>query len=217
MRRECQQLATKVSELELESNEHQLVIDTLTPIEPERRAFHLVNGVLIQKSAGVVLPEVASRKASIEALIEQLKGFLATKEKDSKEWKEKYNIRTQQEHEAMQKAREAEATKAGRAAGDGASPSGLLMKCVRASARDSKAGETAPAARAPCLLLLRNQLKSSARGSPRRPPAGRAARRDRDALRRLERPTRAAPLRRHLEDRPGHRHARRPRPLVVEK
>ena len=126
MRRECQQLATKVSELELESNEHQLVIDTLTPIEPERRAFHLVNGVLIQKSAGVVLPEVASRKASIEALIEQLKGFLATKEKDSKEWKEKYNIRTQQEHEAMQKAREAEAKKAGRAAGDGASPSGLL-------------------------------------------------------------------------------------------
>ena len=126
MRRECQQLATKVSELELESNEHQLVIDTLTPIEPERRAFHLVNGVLIQKSAGVVLPEVASRKASIEALIEQLKGFLATKEKDSKEWKEKYNIRTQQEHEAMQKARGAEAKKAGRAAGDGASPSGLL-------------------------------------------------------------------------------------------
>ena len=108
------------------SNEHQLVIDTLTPIDPERRAFHLVNGVLIQKSAGVVLPEVQGRKASIEALIEQLKGFLVQKEKDSREWKEKYNIRTQQEHEAMQKAREAEAKKAGRAAGDGASPSGLL-------------------------------------------------------------------------------------------
>ena len=109
------------------SNEHQLVIDTLTPIDPDRRAFHLVNGVLIQKSAGVVLPEVQGRKASIEALIEQLKGFLAQKEKDSKEWKEKYNIRTQQEHEAMQKAREAEAKKAGRAGGgDGAGPSGLL-------------------------------------------------------------------------------------------
>ena len=103
------------------------MIDTLTPIDPERRAFHLVNGVLIQKSAGVVLPEVQGRKASIEALIEQLKGFLVQKEKDSREWKEKYNIRTQQEHEAMQKAREAEAKKAGRAGGDdGAGPSGLL-------------------------------------------------------------------------------------------
>ena len=124
MRRDCQQLVSKISELELESNEHQLVIDTLTPIEPERRAFHLVNGVLIQKSAGVVLPEVASRKASIEALIEQLKGFLATKEKDSKEWKEKYNIRTQQEHEALQKARQAEEAK--EKAAEDAAPTGLL-------------------------------------------------------------------------------------------
>jgi prefoldin subunit 2 len=47
MNAECQQLAAKISELNLDKDEHRLVSDTLSKLEPERKAFRLVGGVLV--------------------------------------------------------------------------------------------------------------------------------------------------------------------------
>jgi prefoldin subunit 2 len=58
MNAECQQLAAKVQELTLEKDEHRLVIDTLSKLEPERKAFRLVGGILVERTVGEVLPTV---------------------------------------------------------------------------------------------------------------------------------------------------------------
>jgi prefoldin subunit 2 len=58
MNAECQQLAAKVQELTLEKDEHRLVIDTLSKLESERKAFRLVGGILVERTVGEVLPTV---------------------------------------------------------------------------------------------------------------------------------------------------------------
>lgn len=55
---ECQQMANKIGELTLEKDEHKLVLDQLTKLEPERRAFRLVGGVLVERTVGEVLPPI---------------------------------------------------------------------------------------------------------------------------------------------------------------
>jgi hypothetical protein len=58
MNAECQQLAAKIQELTLEKDEHRLVIETLSKLESERKAFRLVGGILVERSVGEVLPTV---------------------------------------------------------------------------------------------------------------------------------------------------------------
>lgn len=59
MTAECQSIASKISELTLERDEHKLVVDTLTKLEPERKAFRLVGGVLVERTVEEVLPAVS--------------------------------------------------------------------------------------------------------------------------------------------------------------
>ena len=58
MTAECQSIASKISELTLERDEHKLVVDTLSKLEPERKAFRLVGGVLVERTVDEVLPAV---------------------------------------------------------------------------------------------------------------------------------------------------------------
>ena len=55
---QCQTLANKITELQMERDEHKLVIDTLSKLEPERKAFRLVGGVLVERTVEEVLPAV---------------------------------------------------------------------------------------------------------------------------------------------------------------
>ena len=55
---QCQTLANKINELQMERDEHKLVIDTLSKLEPERKAFRLVGGVLVERTVEEVLPAV---------------------------------------------------------------------------------------------------------------------------------------------------------------
>jgi prefoldin subunit 2 len=56
---DCQALATKISEMNMERDEHKLVVDTLSKLEPDRKAFRLVGGVLVERTVGEVLPAVS--------------------------------------------------------------------------------------------------------------------------------------------------------------
>jgi prefoldin subunit 2 len=42
----------------MEKDEHRLVVDALSKLEPERKAFRLIGGVLVEKNVGEVLPIV---------------------------------------------------------------------------------------------------------------------------------------------------------------
>lgn len=55
---DCQQIATKIQELNIERDEHRLVVDTLVKLEPDRKAFRLIGGVLVERTVGEVLPSV---------------------------------------------------------------------------------------------------------------------------------------------------------------
>lgn len=65
MSAECQQLMSKIAELEMERNEHKLVEDTLVPLDPERRAYRLVGEVLVERTVGEVLPSVKANRENV--------------------------------------------------------------------------------------------------------------------------------------------------------
>jgi len=47
MQSEMQGLIQNLTKVEMERNEHRLVEETLEPLDPDRRAFRLVGGVLV--------------------------------------------------------------------------------------------------------------------------------------------------------------------------
>ena len=99
----CQNLASKISELNLERDEHKLVIDTLTKLEPERKAFRLVGGVLVERTVKEVLPAVTQHYDGIKDVLEQLEISLKSKDTERKAYKEKHGIMTQEERERTMK------------------------------------------------------------------------------------------------------------------
>jgi prefoldin subunit 2 len=62
---ECQKLMNKVAELEVDRNEHQLVEETLKPLDPERRAYRLVGEVLVERTVKEVLPSVTANRENV--------------------------------------------------------------------------------------------------------------------------------------------------------
>ena len=60
MRQELSAIASKIGELEMEKEEHQLVLDTLSPLEQNRTCFRLMGGVLVERTIEQVAPMVES-------------------------------------------------------------------------------------------------------------------------------------------------------------
>lgn len=63
--RQTQQLVSKISELESERNEFKLVEDTLRPLDPKRKAYRLVGGILVERNVGEVLPSVQASRENV--------------------------------------------------------------------------------------------------------------------------------------------------------
>ena len=59
MSTECSALAQKISQLTNDKEEHRLVVETLSKLEPERKAYRLVGGVLVERTVGEALPSVS--------------------------------------------------------------------------------------------------------------------------------------------------------------
>ena len=113
MQAECNQFVTKISELETERNEHDLVIKTLTPLDNDRKCFRLVGGVLVERTVGSVLPSVISNKENLQNVLSNLEELLKQKQKSTVDWKLKYNIKTQDEAtEEERRKRQTAATEA---------------------------------------------------------------------------------------------------------
>lgn len=62
---ESQKLTAKISELEMDRNEHRLVEETLGPLDGNRRAYRLVGEVLVQRSVKEVLPSVIANRENV--------------------------------------------------------------------------------------------------------------------------------------------------------
>jgi len=98
---ECASLINKITELEMDRNEHRLVEETLTPLEENRRAFRLVGGILVERTVGEVLPSVISNRNNLDQLIETVASKLQELQKEAFDLKVKYNLQTPEEQEAI--------------------------------------------------------------------------------------------------------------------
>ena len=69
MKQELQAIASKIGELEAEKDEHQLVIDTISPLNPDRTCFRLVGGILVKKTVKETIPLVEQNKQGVSRLL----------------------------------------------------------------------------------------------------------------------------------------------------
>ncbi|KAI1319542.1 hypothetical protein EDD11_003812 [Mortierella claussenii] len=92
MKSELNQLAQKIGELETEADEHTLVVDTITPLDPERKCFRLVGGVLVERTVKEVLPALKTNQEGIKNVTMQLVQKYKAKEDEFMAYQKKYNI-----------------------------------------------------------------------------------------------------------------------------
>nr|CAG4642955.1 EOG090X0L97 [Evadne anonyx] len=93
LRAEQRQLANKLSELEMDLNEHKLVIETLTGVDGDRKCFRMVGEVLVERTVKEVLPALILHRDQMVNLIEVLNKQVMTKGQEINDYKEKNNIR----------------------------------------------------------------------------------------------------------------------------
>ncbi|XP_077083609.1 prefoldin subunit 2 [Siphateles boraxobius] len=104
MRQEQRSMASKAAEFEMEINEHSLVIDTLKEVDPSRKCFRLVGGVLVERTVKEVLPALENNKEQISKIVETLNTQMQSKGRELTEYRERYNIRLVGEDEKQGKA-----------------------------------------------------------------------------------------------------------------
>ncbi|CAG0889140.1 unnamed protein product [Cyprideis torosa] len=104
MRLEQRQLMNKIGELENDCTEHRLVIQTLVDVEPSRKCYRLVGGVLVERTVEEVLPALRSNKEKVslweqmflrfqlDALIEKLQEAVIEKGKALQQYKQEKGI-----------------------------------------------------------------------------------------------------------------------------
>ncbi|XP_021773911.1 probable prefoldin subunit 2 [Chenopodium quinoa] len=93
MRSELNQIYSKITELEMEVSEHSLVMNAIQPLDPSRKCYRMIGGVLVERTIKEVLPAVQRNKEGIEEVIGRLNEALERKKKDIAEFEAKYKIR----------------------------------------------------------------------------------------------------------------------------
>nr|CAG4638878.1 EOG090X0L97 [Cyclestheria hislopi] len=111
LRTEQRQLASKLSELEMDLNEHKLVIETLQNVDVSRKCFRMVGGVLVERTVKEVLPALVSNQEQLMKVVEALNNQITAKGQEINDYKEKHNIRIRNRDEVMNPAQGAEEEK----------------------------------------------------------------------------------------------------------
>merc|ERR550514_2078727 len=100
LEKECTVLINKVSELEQEVNEHALVLKAFEKVEPTRRCFRMVGGVLCERTVAEVRPAVESNKEKIQQAVTNLEAQLKKKTEERSKFVEKYGLNKKPEQKA---------------------------------------------------------------------------------------------------------------------
>jgi len=105
MRQEQRIVVNKMSELEAEVSEHTIVIETLLKVDPARKCFRMVGGILSERTVNEVLPALQKNKTQIEDVIEKLKTQLAERGQELNKFREEHNIQIRGEKAADSQAK----------------------------------------------------------------------------------------------------------------
>ncbi|KAK4498942.1 hypothetical protein PRZ48_009453 [Zasmidium cellare] len=92
-----QAIAQKIGEVEQEAEEHKLVLETLTPLDGERKCFRMINGVLVERTVKDVLPALQTNADGLKKVLEDLVKQYQNKQSEMEKWKKKNNIQVVQQ------------------------------------------------------------------------------------------------------------------------
>ncbi|XP_063826956.1 prefoldin subunit 2 [Ostrinia nubilalis] len=95
LRTEQRQLANKISELEMDLNEHKIVIETLKGVDGSRKCFRMVGGVLVERTVADVLPELETNRERLPKALQALHEQLTKKGQEINDYIECHDIRVQ--------------------------------------------------------------------------------------------------------------------------
>ena len=105
--RECTMIINKIAELEQEVTEHALVLKAFTKVEPTRRCFRMVGGVLVERTVAEVTPAVDGNQEKIKQAMSQLEAALKQKTEKRTQFMEKYGLnRTAGQRQASEQQQE---------------------------------------------------------------------------------------------------------------
>ncbi|PGG95047.1 hypothetical protein AJ80_10034, partial [Polytolypa hystricis UAMH7299] len=82
-----QQLAQKIGDIEQETEEHKLVIDTLEPLPKDRKCFRMINGVLVERTVKEVTPSLKTNADGLKRVLDELVTQYKAKQEEMDTWK----------------------------------------------------------------------------------------------------------------------------------
>ncbi|MCJ1382812.1 hypothetical protein MMC17_005925 [Xylographa soralifera] len=92
-----QQLAQKIGDVEQETEEHKLVLETLDPLPLDRKCFRMVNGVLVERTVKDVIPALKTNSDGLKKVLDELLKQYKKQQDDMEKWKKKNNIQVVQQ------------------------------------------------------------------------------------------------------------------------
>ncbi|XP_066585721.1 prefoldin subunit 2 [Prorops nasuta] len=111
LRNEQRLMASKLTEMEMELNEHKIVIDTLKDVDPKRKCYRMIGGLLCERTVEDVMPTLVTNKEQLIKVIDSLNEQLTKKGSEINEYKEKHNIRIRGQEEILQQEEESKEPK----------------------------------------------------------------------------------------------------------
>lgn len=92
-----QQLAQRIGEIEQDTEEHKLVLETLDPLSPDRKCFRMINGVLVERTVKDVTPALQTNSEGLKKVLEELVKQYKRQQEEMERWKKKNNIQVVQQ------------------------------------------------------------------------------------------------------------------------
>ena len=87
------QMGQKLTQLESDADEHRLVIETLEPMEGDRKCFRMIGGVLVERTVNDVLPALKTNQSGIQTIMEGMAKEYRRKEEAFTAWQQEHNVR----------------------------------------------------------------------------------------------------------------------------
>ena len=91
LQQEAQALVTKMLEIDDERKENELVLESISQLEDNRKCWRLVNGVLMEKTKVEVVPEMRTVINNLNAVTKQITDTLVSVKQEIRNLEQAYD------------------------------------------------------------------------------------------------------------------------------
>ncbi|KAF2869318.1 Prefoldin beta-like protein [Massariosphaeria phaeospora] len=91
-----QSVAQKIGDIEQETEEHKLVLETLEPLSGDRKCFRMINGVLTERTVKEIVPILKTNSDGLKKTLDELLKQYKSKQDEMEKWK-KNNVQVVQQ------------------------------------------------------------------------------------------------------------------------